>query len=42
MTCSIEIELQYVLQFDVTCSKNHVVKTVTLRGKVAVKIKVTI
>ena len=42
MTCSIEVELQYVLQFDITCSKNYVIKTVILYGKFLVKTRVTI
>ena len=30
---SIEVELQYVLKFDVTCNKNYEIKTITLCGK---------
>ena len=42
MTCSIRVDLQYVLQIDVIYSKINMVKTVDLCGKFAIKIRVSI
>lgn len=42
MIRSIRVDLQYVFQIDIICSKINVVKTINLYSKFAVKIRVII